>query len=223
MREQLGVGRWAVVGNDYIFPRISGATTRLALQGTASSVVSETYVPLGCRDFREVIERLDRQRIDGVMKLLMGQDAVHFNQQFARAGLAGAIHRLSPAVEENQLLAGGAGAHENLYAAAAYFDHLRTPESTDFATAYYARFGRFAPTLNAVGESCYEAIRFLARMGQVCGSIDVGAVKAFASGQFYDSPRGLLRLEANLLNQDVYLAKADGLEFTVEQQIARAV
>jgi hypothetical protein len=42
------------------------------------------------------------------------------------------------------------------------------------------------------------------------------------TGHFYDSPRGLMRLDGNLVDQDVYLAVADGLEFKVQQQIARA-
>ncbi|WP_274380453.1 transporter substrate-binding protein, partial [Nocardioides cavernaquae] len=51
MREELGTGRWAIVGNDYVFPRVTGATARIALQDSASSIVSETYVPLGTTDF----------------------------------------------------------------------------------------------------------------------------------------------------------------------------
>ncbi len=221
MREQLGVGRWAVVGNDYVFPRVTGATTRVALRGSASEIVSETYVPLGTTDFRPVLSDLERDGVDGVIMLLMGQDAVHFNRQFARHGLSERLTRLSPAVEENTLLAGGANAHRGLYAAAAYFDRLETAESTELARAYHARFGEWAPVLNAVGESCYEAILFLARMGRVCGSVDVSAVAGLQSGHFYDSPRGLLRLDGNLLNQDVYLAEAKGLEFEVQEQIAR--
>lgn len=221
MREQLGVGRWAVVGNDYVFPRVTGATARAALRGTRSTIVSESYVPLGTTNFRGVLDALDARRVDGVIMLLMGQDAVHFNRQFARLGLSETIHRLSPAVEENTLLGGGAGAHDGLYAAAAYFDGLGTVESAELGTAYRERFGPWAPALNAIGESCYEAIRFLARMGEVCGSVDVTAVRAIAPGHFYDSPRGLLRLDGNLVNQDVYLAAAEGLEFVVQEQIAR--
>lgn len=222
MREELSVGRWAIVGNDYVFPRVTGATARLALQDTASSVVCETYVPLGTTDFGQVIRGLSDQPVDGVMMLLMGQDAVHFNRQFARAGLSDTLTRLSPAVEENTLLAGGAGANDGLYAAAAYFDALGTAESVELARAYYARWGRWAPTLNAVGESCYEALLFLARVGEVCGSVDMDAVSGLQDGHFYSSPRGLMRLDGNLLDQDVYLASADGLAFRVEQQIARA-
>lgn len=222
MREQLGVGRWAVVGNDYVFPRVTGATARAALQGTASEIVSETYVPLGTTNFRSVLAALDPGRVDGVIMLLMGQDAVHFNRQFARLGLSDTFHRLSPAVEENTLLGGGAGSHDGLYAAAAYFDKMGTAESTELSRAYHERFGPWAPALNAVGESCYEAIRFLARMGQVSGTVDLSAMAAMSTGHFYDSPRGLLRLDGNLLNQDVYVAAANGLEFEVQEQIARA-
>ncbi|MGA8255880.1 MAG: substrate-binding domain-containing protein [Nocardioides sp.] len=220
MREELSIGRWAVVGNDYVFPRVTGATARLALEDSPSSIVSETYVPLGTTNFRGVLTDLEQQDVDGVIMLLMGQDAVHFNRQFARAGLSAALPRLSPAVEENTLLAGGHAANEQLYAAAAYFDGLDTAESISLAEAYYARWGRWAPALNAVGESCYEAIMFLAQLGQTCGSLDVEAAATVRDGHFYDSPRGLMRMVGNLVNQDVYLAAADGLEFAIQQQIA---
>lgn len=222
MRKELSVGRWAIVGNDYVFPRVTGATARMALEDTPSEVVSETYVPLGTTDFRDVIGLLSRDPVDGVIMLLMGQDAVHFNRQFARAGLAAALPRLSPAVEENTLLASGAEANEGLYAAAAYFDALATAESAELARAYYARWGRWAPALNAVGESCYEAILFLAQVVDVCGSLDVDRVRGMETGQFWQSPRGLVRLAGNLVDQDVYLARAVGLEFQVADQIARA-
>lgn len=222
MRRELSVGRWAIVGNDYVFPRVTGATARLALEDTPSAVVSEAYVPLGTTDFGAVISDLSSQPVDGVIMLLMGQDAVQFNRQFARAGLSARLPRLSPAVEENTLLASGAAATESLYAAAAYFASLNTAESSELARAYRARWGRWAPTLNAVGESCYEAVLFLERVGAVCGSLDVSAVQAMSTGQFWSSPRGLVRLAGNLVEQDVYVAAADGLDFVVADQIARA-
>lgn len=220
MHEQLGVGRWAVVGNDYVFPRVTAAAAQLALRGGPSSIVRETYVPLGTTDFRPVLADLQRPGVDGVIMLLMGQDAVLFNRQFARSGLSGELPRLSPAIEENTLLGGGAQAHEGLYAAAAYFDGMGTVEGLRLEEAYYARYGDFAPPLNAVGESCYEAIYFLARIGVVCGGIDVAAAERMPSRHFYEGPRGLMRLDGNLVNQDVYVASVDGLEFQVQEQIA---
>jgi ABC-type branched-subunit amino acid transport system substrate-binding protein len=219
LREHHGARRWVVVGNDYVYPRVTGSVAQEALQGTASEIVQSAYVPLGTSDFGAVINDLKATKADGVIMLLMGQDAVHFNRQFARQGLSDKLLRLSPAIEENTLLGAGAGANDNMYAAAAYFDGLQTVESGEFAKQYYARFGRWAPALNAVGESCYEAIRFLAHLGEVSGSIAMSA--ALPTGHFYDSPRGLMRLDGNLVDQDVYLATADGLEFKIQEQIAR--
>jgi urea transport system substrate-binding protein len=222
MRENLGVGRWAIIGNDYVFPRVTAATARLALRDTASQIVSETYVPLGTKSFGHILAELPTEEIDGVIMLLMGQDAVHFNRQFAQLGLGDKLTRLSPVIEENTLLGGGASSHDNLYAAAAYFDRMNTAGSSELAAAYHARYGPLAPALNAVGESCYEAIHFLGLVGKSCGGVDIGSVAGIAPGTFYDSPRGLVRLDGNLLNQDVYLAAANGLEFEIQEQIARA-
>jgi ABC-type branched-subunit amino acid transport system substrate-binding protein len=213
LREHHGARRWVVVGNDYVYPRVTGSVAQEALD-----IVESAYVALGTSDFTDVINGLKATKADGVIMLLMGQDAVHFNRQFARAGLSEDLLRLSTAIEENTLLGAGPGANHGVYAAAAYFDGLSTVESNEFAKQYYARFGAFAPALNAVGESCYEAIRFLARLGEISGSIAISA--ALPTGHFYDSPRGLLRLAGNLVDQDVYLAAADGLEFRIEEQIA---
>ncbi|WP_328999564.1 substrate-binding domain-containing protein [Kribbella sp. NBC_00709] len=213
LREHHGARRWVVVGNDYVYPRVTGAVAQEALD-----IMESAYVALGTSDFTDVINGLKATKADGVIMLLMGQDAVHFNRQFARAGLSEDLLRLSTAIEENTLLGAGPGANHGVYAAAAYFDGLSTVESNEFAQQYYARFGPFAPALNAVGESCYEAIRFLARLGEISGSIEMSA--ALPTGHFYDSPRGLLRLDGNLVDQDVYLAAADGLEFRIEEQIA---
>jgi ABC-type branched-subunit amino acid transport system substrate-binding protein len=221
LREHHGARRWVVVGNDYVYPRVTGSVAQEALQGTGSEIVQSAYVPLGTSDFRKVLHDLTAAKADGVIMLLMGQDAVHFNRQFARFGFSEKLLRLSPAIEENTLLGAGAGANEGVYAAAAYFDGLQTVESDEFAQQYYNRFGRYAPALNAVGESCYEAIRFLARLGEVSGSIAMSSVAALPTGHFYDSPRGLMRLDGNLVDQDVYLAAAEGLEFKIQEQIAR--
>ena len=229
LAEERGVRRWAVVGNDYVFPRESARAVRRGLADRAvagrtsrPSLVSETYVPLGTTDFSGVIASLEARsdRVDGVLMLLMGQDAVHFNRQFGASGLADALVRLSPAVEENTLLGGGAGAHRDLYAAAAYFEGLDTPESGDLAERYARRYGAWSPMLNAVGESCYEAVRFLGRLVEQCGSLDVRQVTRLPEGWFWGSPRGLVRMRGNLVEQDVWLARADGVAFEVTERIA---
>lgn len=96
----------------------------------------------------------------------------------------------------------------------------RAPESDDLARRYAARFGEWAPTLNAVGESCHEAVHFLGRLGSQLGTLDVAALGRLPAGWFYDSPRGLVRPDGNLVEQDVWLAQAEGVRFNVHQRIA---
>lgn len=71
-----------------------------------------------------------------------------------------------------------------------------------------------------MGESCYEAVHFLASPHRACGTLRVDAAAALPDGWFYGSPRGLMRLNGNLLDQDVYLARADGVQFRVHDKIA---
>ena len=62
---------------------------------------------------------------------------------------------------------------------------------------------------------------FLARAGAVCGGLDPGNL-AGMTNDVWHGPRGLMRFEGNLLNQDVYLAAANELEFEIQEQIAWA-
>jgi hypothetical protein len=72
MREQHGAARWRIVGNDYVFPRVTGSTSREALGGTGSQIVGETYVPLGTSDFRPVLREMKRRDREYVGLLYAG-------------------------------------------------------------------------------------------------------------------------------------------------------
>jgi urea transport system substrate-binding protein len=217
---ELGTHRWTIVGNDYVWPRTTAAVARRAVS-RGTEIVSESFVPLGTTDFASTVAAVAEAPVDGVVMLLVGADAVHFNRAFAAAGLSSDLLRVSPIVEENTLLAGGAESNHGLYAPAAYFEALDTVEGRDFTGRYYGRFGPHAPPPNAIGESCYEAIRMVAQLATVTGSLDVTAVQHLPQGYFYEGPRGLMRIRGNQLSQDVYLSRADGLEFEVQAQIAR--
>ncbi len=66
--------------------------------------------------------------------LLMGQDAVHFNRQFARLGLSETIHRLSPAVEENTLAGAAAPARTTACTPRRRTSTASTVESAELGT-----------------------------------------------------------------------------------------
>lgn len=220
MAANLGVRRWFVVGDDYVWPRASAAAARGYARRLGGQICGESYVGLGSEDFAAVLDRLEGEpRPDGVLMLLVGEDAVQFNRAFAGRGLHERMVRLSTLMDENMLLATGPGGTGELYAAAGFFESLGTASSMQFLAGYTRRHGVLAPAATSLGESCYEGTRLLTELWRRCGSTDLAAVCAGAEATGYDGPRGPVQLADRHLRQPVYVARADGLDFEVLAQL----
>ena len=126
--------------------------------------------------------------------LLVGDDAVHFNRQFAAQALDLVCPRFSPLMEENMLLATGAEASRRLYSAAGFFESLPSAYGLDFGRRYAHRFGVDSPMLNSLGESCYEGVKLLAELVRAAGSTELPDVSAVAESVSYEGARGLLHI-----------------------------
>jgi len=219
LARESGVRRWCIVGNDYVWPRATAASARLYAQLCGGQIAHETFVPLGCEDWRGALADVRRARADAVIMLLVGADAVGFNRAFAAAGLDAGCLRLSTLIDENTLVGSGADGTHGVCAAAGYFETLVTPESLDFGWRYTQRFGPEAPTLNSVGESCYEGVLLLKALAERAGSLDVRRMIATAEALTYTGPRGEVRIHDRHLEQRVYFAEADDLHFDVVAQL----
>jgi urea transport system substrate-binding protein len=219
LRTEHGVRRWCIVGDDYVWPRITAQSARAYAELCDGAISDEIFVPLGTTDFGRVLERVERCRADAVLLLLVGEDAVHFNRAFAAAGLHDRCLRMSTLMDENMLLASGAGSTRGICATAAYFESLTTPESLDFGWRYTQRFGPDAPTLNSLGESCYEGVQMLAALARQAQSLDPATMCAVADSVSYEGPRGELKMRDRHVDQRVYLAEAHDVEFDVIAQL----
>ena len=204
--------RWMLVGNDYVWPRVSHRIARQCIAECGGEVVADNYVPFGVNDYSEVLDLLRRTRCDTVLISMVGQDAVEFNRAFARAGLSGKVLRLSCAIEENQLLAIGAANTENLHVALGYFAALETDANQAFKERYHCRFGERAPALNSIGESLYEGMHFLAALLDGTGR---QSRHAAAAPQAYSSARDAVQLGGGVNHAPMYLACAEDLSFRV--------
>ena len=206
--------RWMLVGNDYVWPRVSHRIAQTCIAESGGEVVAQTFVPFGADDYAEVLDQLRKSRADAVLISMVGQDAVNFNRAFARAGLATRVLRLSCAIEENQLLAIGADNTENLHVALGYFSALETDANLAFKARYRARFGDRAPTLNSIGQSLYEGMHFLATLLD-----DAGHASGGPSGRQaplpYASARTAIYVGAGANHAPMYLARAEGHSFRV--------
>ncbi len=217
--ESVGVRRWTIVGDDYVWPRRSAGSARRYLRQIGGTVCDEMYVPLGTTDFDRVLQRVERSGCEAVLMLLIGDDAVEFNRAFSALGLDRDMLRFSSLIDENVLLASGAENTRGLMTSAGYFEDLATQAGLDFAATYFRRFGRDAPVLNSLGESCYEGVRLLTALMRRAGSVEVPPMTSVSEGLSYETPRGTVELRDRHLRQRVFLAAADGLTWDVIQQL----
>lgn len=218
LSESFGLARWALLGNDYVWPRVSHALARGYIEETGGRVIDDLYLPLGVNDFAAVLERLARLKVDALLLSLVGQDAVGFNREFGAAthAVRGMV-RLSCAIEENGLLAIGAGNTDGLYAAASYFASIPTETNMAFKERYYNLFGERAPTLNALGQSTYEGMHFLASLIERNRGWRPGVQPA--EPLRYRTARGAAYLDNDRKLCPIYLAQADGHLFQVAQRL----
>lgn len=207
--------RWMLVGNDYVWPRVSHAIARRCIADSSGEVCAEATVPFGTGDYSQVFDTLRERRCDAVLVSLVGQDAVDFNRAFARCGLHRRVLRLSCAIEENQLLAIGADCSEDLHVALGYFATLDTDANGAFKERYHSRFGTRAPTLNSIGQSLYEGLHFLASLLEHSESARRGRPRRERGPLAYPSARVALHQGTGAIVAPMFLARAEGHLFRV--------
>ncbi|WP_330228228.1 substrate-binding domain-containing protein [Nocardia sp. NBC_00508] len=220
LEREYGVRRWAVIGNDYIWPRQSAKAIRDSLADPVA-IVLEQFVPLGLPDFSGFLTHPALDLADAVVILMVGADVSRFNQQYAATGRAASQLRVSPAVDENVLLAAGPEANQNLYVASSFFLDDRTSDGRDRRARYRRRYGDFAPALTSFSNATYEAIHTLGALARRVGSLEVPAIlDALDQGLVLETPGGLLGFRGNQAIQHGYLARADGVGFDIVDRIA---
>ena len=214
------IGKWALIGNDYVWPRASNGYAKGKLKELGARVSLERYLPFGISDMRRVVDELEQSDADAVLISLVGQDAVTFNRAFGETNLHRRMLRFSCAIEENGLLASGADNLKELYSAASYFGSLKTSANSSFKEKYYNMHGENAPVLNALGQSTYEGVQFLSGLLETHqdnwkqkSSVSTPAIE-------YCSVRRQADNDAAFLETPIYLAQANGVLFDIIKKLS---
>lgn len=219
LREHAGARRWFVIGDDYVWPRRSFQTVAAQAPDLGISIAGSIFADPSGREnesgMATAVQAVARSGCDAVLVLMVGQNAVAFNQAFSDAGLHERILRFSPLMEENMLLATGIGGTENLFSAGAYFRSLATGDAIGLIDRYVSLHGQWAPALNGPAESCYEGLFALQAIINNAGSADVDATDRVVDGLAYVGPRGLVEFVGNQAKQQLYLSAAAGFDFDI--------
>ena len=209
---------WALIGNDYVWPRTSHNYAKAKLQEMSVGLAYEKYLPFGLKNMSRFVDEISISGAEAVLISLIGQDAVTFNRAFGAANLHDKMVRLSCALDENCLLGCGASNSQRMFAASSYFGGLPTEANAAFKEKYYRVHGDQAPVLNTLGQSTYEGVHFLAGLMQQHAT--VWRAHSVSDALPVTHRSGRKQLSTNKSERaPIYLARANGLCLDVIKEL----
>lgn len=155
--------RWALIGNDYIWPRAVHAAAGEILRDHGADVVHVELVAFGRVNSDQIIHELSRLRAHAVLLSLVGRDLATFNRAFASSPLAGRVSRVSGALEETGLLEIEGDDTGELYSSMPWY--AADPDSEGLRERYGDRWGTLAPHLGVYAAGCYDGLHLMAAVG----------------------------------------------------------
>lgn len=158
------ISTWALIGNDYIWPRQVHRAARKALGELGQTVVMDRLVPTGKVDVEELAHAALRSGAEGILVSLIGRDSIEFNRTIVEIGAAHHFVRLCSALDENCLVAVGGDETGNLYSAMPSFIRQGDDRHLKLMESYTSRFGYQAPLPGTYAEGCYDGVNLLASL-----------------------------------------------------------
>ncbi|WP_104127954.1 ABC transporter substrate-binding protein [Cryobacterium sp. Y57] len=158
------VTRWALIGNDYVWPRQVHAAASRVLRELGQRVVLDRLVPMGHVDVAELVAVIRQSGAEAVLVSLVGRDGIEFHRGITELDEGHSFLRLCTALDENCLLAAGGDSSGGLYSAMPTFLQQRDDRHLRLLESYVARFGLTAPLPGSYAEGCYDGVHVLAAL-----------------------------------------------------------
>lgn len=158
------VGRWALVGNDYIWPRQIHQSARRILHELGQSVVMDELVPLGSVDPGRLLDRAHRTGADALLVSLVGRDGIVLHRAVRESGAGEHFVRLCTTLDESCLIAAGGDSSGMLYSTMPSFILQPDERHQSMIELYLTRFGATAPLPSSYAEGCYDGVRFMVEL-----------------------------------------------------------
>ena len=189
--------RFFLVGADYIYPRESNRIMRDMVEQHGGEVVDELYLPIdaGEAELLEVIGEIKRQGPDVVFSTLVGQSVRAFYRLYREQGIDPQripIASLTMAEEEVRLI--GPELCVGHITSATYFGSLVGKSNRRFVERWRGKFGE-RPT-SMWSEMAYSQVHLFAQALARSGSLDSGKLVQALHQVSFDSPEGLLQVDA---------------------------
>jgi branched-chain amino acid transport system substrate-binding protein len=198
---------------DYNYGHISADWVKVYLKKAGGSLVGNEFLPLDVIDFTSVIQRIEQQKPDVIMSLLVGTNHIAFYRQFAAAGLNKAIPLVSATFGlGNEHIVLQPQEAEGIVVIYPYFQELDNPTNKQWVEAWHNRYGA---NYAYITDSCctiWNGWHLWASAVNKAGSIDREKVTAaLESGLSFDSPEGKITLDpqSHHVVHTVHMAKVN--------------
>ena len=177
------VGRWALIGNDYVWPRRVHASASRILRGLRQRVVMDRLVPVGRVDVPELVDAARAAGADAMLVSLVGRDLIEFQRGLVELDATGLFVRLCTALDENCLVSAGGDTSGGLFAAMPSFILQADERHLRLLGSYVSRFGEAAPLPGSFAEGCYDGVNILSAL--LVSGLHPSTAPARAVGQLF--------------------------------------
>ncbi len=189
--------RFYLLGSDYVFPRTVHKVIQAQLKREGGECVTQKFVPLGSKDFQEIIQEVKQIQPDVVFSTLNGDSNLAFYQQYQEAGInAQEIPIMAVSVAEEELRRIGGEVAIGHYAAWSYFQSLDTKENQTFVKNYQRRYGKERVTSDPI-EAAYAQVYLWKLAVEKAQSFATDKVREAFPGIGFEAPGGWISIERN--------------------------
>lgn len=189
--------RFFLIGADYIYPRESNRIMRDMVEQHGGEIIDEIYLPshADAPAFEEVMQQIKALEPDVVFSTLIGRGARAFYKRYRECGIDPAkipIASLTMTEGETRMIGPAlCGGH---IVAASYVNTLGSASNQRFLRAWRARFGDQPASMWS--EMAYNQVHLFALALARCGSLDTARLVEAVHEVEFDSPEGLLKIDA---------------------------
>jgi branched-chain amino acid transport system substrate-binding protein len=210
---------------DYNYGHISADWVKVYLKQAGGEIAGEEFIPLDVVNFDSVIQRLQSNKPDVVMSLLVGGNHIAFYRQFAAAGLKGKMAMVSATFGlGNEQIVLTPQEAEGIIVIYPYFQELDNSVNKEWVAAWHKRFGSNYTYITDSASTVWNGWHLWAMAVNKANSLDrEKVVAALESGLTFNSPEGEIKLDpkSHHVIHSVHLAKVNGKNgFTIMQSFA---
>ncbi len=177
------VTRWYLVGNDYVYPRITNSILKahLELNGVPEDDIEIRYIPWNFRDWPGLVNEIKHFGRQGarsaVVSTINGEANLAFYRELAQQGVDGAdIPVVSFSVSEEELSGVDATGVEGHLVAWGYFQSVDHPANQAFLKQWHDYLGDEYRATNDPMEAHYIGFNMWVEAVRQAGSVDVDQV-----------------------------------------------